>query len=128
MAKSIGADPSNAPLREMVALVRAKDWSATPLGPSDSWSESLKVAVDIVMASGFPMALRWGPDFVLIYNDGYKPILGDKHPGALGLPAREAWSEVWNEIGPEHEAILHGRSPGLFSQDLLLRIQRHGDA
>jgi signal transduction histidine kinase/PAS domain-containing protein len=113
---------------EMATLVAAKDWSGTPLGPMDRWSDALRVSVDIVLASRFPLAVRWGPDFVLIYNDGYRPILGDKHPWALGLPGREAWAEVWEQIEPEHTAILEGRSQGEFHQDRTLRIQRHGDA
>ena len=110
--------------REMTQLVRHKDWSETALGPPERWSQSLKIALDIVLSSAFPMALRWGPEFILIYNDGYKPILGNKHPWALGLPAREAWSEVWGEIEPVHRAILSGESQGLFSVDMLLRIKR----
>src|SRR5580704_17033643 len=113
------------PPDEMRALVEAKDWSATPLGAMESWSPSLRMALDIVLSSGFPMALRWGPDFVLIYNDGYKPILGEKHPWALGLPCREAWSEVWAEIEPFHRQILSGESPAVFADDVLLRIQRY---
>jgi PAS domain S-box-containing protein len=73
------------------------------------------------------MALRWGPEFVLIYNDGYRPILGDKHPWAMGRPAREAWEEVWPLLEPGHAAILQGGSPAIFAEDMLLRIQRHGD-
>jgi len=111
----------------MSALVAAKDWSATPLGARSAWSPSLKMAVDIIMASGFPMALRWGPDFVLIYNDAYRPILGDKHPWALGLPARDAWAEVWDQIEPFHTRILSGESDAVFARDMLLRIRRHGD-
>ena len=109
----------------MPDLVRAKDWSATPLGPMETWSPGLRLALDIVLSSGFPMALRWGPEFVLIYNDGYKLILGDKHPWALGLPARIAWSEVWHEIEPVHRRILSGESQAVFHDDILLRIQRH---
>jgi PAS domain S-box-containing protein len=112
--------------QKMAGLVAEKDWSRTPLGPRADWSPSLTMAVEIILASAFPMALRWGPDFVLIYNDGYRPILGDKHPWALGLPAREAWSEVWPEIAPFHEALLEGRSPSIYAEDMLLRIQRHG--
>jgi len=115
------------PPRVMPALVRAKDWSKTPLGPQDSWSPSLRLAVDIVLSSGFPMALRWGPEFVLIYNDGYRPILGDKHPWALGRPAREAWAEVWPQIEPFHQRILAGDSEAVFARDTLLPIQRHGE-
>jgi signal transduction histidine kinase/PAS domain-containing protein/ActR/RegA family two-component response regulator len=110
----------------MRALVEAHDWSATPLGPRDKWSPSLTLATDIVLASAFPMALRWGADFVLIYNDAYRLILGDKHPWALGRPAREAWSEVWDQIEPAHTAILRSHAPSIFAEDMLLRIQRHG--
>ena len=113
-------------LSEMSALIRAKDWSKTVLGPSESWSGSLTLVVDLMLASGFPMAVRWGPDFVMIYNDGYRPILGDKHPWALGLPFREVWPEVQTQLRPLHEAILSGQRRAFFAEDLLLRIQRHG--
>ena len=96
--------------QELSTLVQQKDWSATPLGPMDAWSPSLRMAVDIVLSSGFPMALRWGPEFILIYNDGYRLILGEKHPWALGRPAREAWAEVWPQIEPLHRQILSGES------------------
>ena len=109
----------------MSALIRAKDWSKTVLGASESWSASLTLVVNLILASGFPMAVRWGPDFVMIYNDGYRPILGDKHPGALGLPFREVWPEVQAQLGPLHEAILSGQRSAFFAEDLLLRIQRY---
>jgi signal transduction histidine kinase/PAS domain-containing protein/ActR/RegA family two-component response regulator len=110
----------------MRALVDAHDWSSTPLGAREQWSPSLKLTVEIILASAFPMALRWGPDFVLVYNDAYRPILGDKHPWALGRPAREAWAEVWDQIEPAHTAILDRQSSSIFAEDILLRIQRHG--
>jgi two-component sensor histidine kinase len=110
---------------EMAALIRAKDWSKTLLGSADSWPPSLTLVVNTMLASGFPMAVRWGPDFVMIYNDGYRPILGDKHPRALGLPFREVWPEVQTQLGPLHEAILTGKRGAFFAEDLLLKIQRH---
>jgi PAS domain S-box-containing protein len=110
----------------MAKLVETKDWSETSLGARDGWSPSLRLAVGIILAAAFPMALRWGPDFVLIYNDAYRPILGDKHPWALGRPAREAWAEVWAQIEPPHLAILGRETPSIFAEDMLLRIQRHG--
>ena len=61
----------------MAARVAAHDWAATPLGPRERWSPSLKLIVSTILASQFPMALRWGPQFVIIYNDGYLPILGE---------------------------------------------------
>jgi PAS domain S-box-containing protein len=122
--------PATAPeaTGEMDALVRAKDWSATPLGPTSGWSPTLRVIVDTIMTSQFPMALRWGPDFVLIYNDGYRPILGEKHPWALGLPFREAWPEVQGQLGPLHTELLSGARSAVFFEDLQLRIRRHGAA
>jgi hypothetical protein len=110
---------------KMSALIRAKDWSNTALGATDTWPSSLTLVVNIMLASGFPMAVRWGPDFVMLYNDGYRPILGDKHPWALGLPFREVWPEVQPQLGPLHEAILAGERGAFFAEDLLLRIQRH---
>ena len=111
---------------KMAALIGAKDWSKTALGAADGWSPSLTLMVNVMLASGFPMAVRWGPDFVMIYNDGYRPILGDKHPWALGLPFREVWPEVQPQLAPLHASILAGKRSAFFAEDLLLRIQRHG--
>jgi two-component sensor histidine kinase/PAS domain-containing protein len=111
----------------MSALIAAKDWSKTVLGPADKWTTSLKLVVSTTLASGFPMAVRWGPDFAMIYNDGYRPILGDKHPWALGLPFREVWPEVQQTLALLHQAILSGTRGAFFAEDLLLRIQRHAD-
>src|SRR5580693_5197863 len=110
----------------MSALIRAKDWSKTSLGDRAQWPASLTLVVDLLLASGFPMAVRWGSDFVMFYNDGYRPILGDKHPRALGLPFGEVWPEVQTTLRPLHEAILNGKRGAFFAEDLLLRIQRHG--
>src|SRR3954468_23303718 len=114
---------SGAPaIGQMAALVRAKDWAATPIGARDAWPPSLKLIVATILASQFPMAVRWGPDFVLIYNDGYRQILGDKHPGALGLPFRQIWPEVQARMEPLHQGILSGERSGFYSEDLLLSI------
>src|ERR1044071_5396120 len=113
---------------EMAARVAAYDWSRTPLGDRESWSPSLKLIAATMLASQFPMAVRWGPDFVLIYNDGYIPILGEKHPRALGLPFREAWPEGEDQLGPLHEGLLAGTRQAFFSEDMPLRLRRHGEA
>src|SRR3954468_14704238 len=120
---------SGAPaIGQMAALVRAKDWAATPIGARDAWPPSLKLIVATILASQFPMAVRWGPDFVLVYNDGYRPILGEKHPRALGLTFREAWPEVQEQLGPLHQALLSGERAAFFAEDMVLRIQRRGEA
>lgn len=117
-------DPSPATL---FALIRDTDWAKTALGPRETWSPSLTLVANLILASGFPMAVRWGADFAMIYNDGYRPILGDKHPWALGLPFRVVWPEVQEQLAPLHEAILAGKRGAFFAEDLLLRIQRHGN-
>jgi PAS domain S-box-containing protein len=116
-----------ASLGDVAGLLRTTDWAKTKLGPQENWSPSLRLAVDIILAAAFPMALRWGPDFVQIYNDAYRPILGDKHPWALGRPIAETWAEIWDQIEPAHIAILGRKAPAIFAEDLLLRLQRHGD-
>ncbi|QXC61105.1 SpoIIE family protein phosphatase [Aquihabitans sp. G128] len=108
----------------MGALVAAHDWSATPLGHPDGWPAGLRLATQIVLTTRFPMLLAWGPDLVKIYNDGYRPMLGDKHPQALGAPAREIWPEVWDIIGPLLEASLGGATSSFEHQ--LLELDRNG--
>jgi PAS domain S-box-containing protein len=110
----------------MAALIAEKDWAATSLGPASAWSPNLRLVVKLILASGFPMAVRWGPDFTMIYNDGYRAILGEKHPWALGLPFHVAWPEVQDDLRPLHQAILSGASGAFFGEDFLLRIQRRG--
>jgi len=111
---------------EMAGRVRDFDWSTTKIGPREQWSDSLSLAAQIVLAAGFPMALRWGPDFVLIYNDAYIDILGDKHPAALGQPSGATWSDVWETLRPAHEAILAKRTTSVFNPDANLKIRRRG--
>src|SRR5260370_3644720 len=69
---------------EMGKLIRAMDWSKTPLGSIESWPQSLRTTVSLCLASNFPISLAWGPRHVQIYNDGYWPICGGKHPGSMG--------------------------------------------
>jgi PAS domain S-box-containing protein len=126
VAETVSA--ASEPAGTMARLVAEHDWAATPLGPRARWSTSLKVIVDTILQSQFPMALRWGPDFVIIYNDGYLPILGGKHPEALGARFRQIWPEVQDQLGALHHEILSGRRKAMFAEDLLLRIRRHGDA
>src|SRR5580700_1359600 len=113
---------------EMAERVRSKDWSKTVLGATENWPPSLTVIVKVMLASGFPMCVRWGPELVMIYNDGYRSILGDRHPAAFGLPFHEAWPEVQEQLHPLHEAILNGESGAYFAEDYLIRVQRRTTA
>lgn len=94
----------------MGALMRYHDWSATPLGAMDSWPQSLKTAVSLILRAQQPMFIGWGPSHISLYNDGYIPILGDKHPHALGHPMAEVWSEIWDELRQLNEAVMRGES------------------
>jgi PAS domain S-box-containing protein len=110
----------------MAALMRAYDWSQTPLGPVSEWPQSLKTAVSICLNSRFPILLWWGPDLTILYNDAYRPILGKtKHPRALGSPGREIWPEVWEIIGPMLESVL-ATGQATWSDDQLLVLDRNG--
>lgn len=81
---------------ELGALVRAKDWAATPLGPIDAWPAGLRAAASMVLYSAFPMIVLWGPELVQIYNDAYRMLMGGKHPTGLGQGNRECWPEAWH--------------------------------
>jgi PAS domain S-box-containing protein len=109
---------------QMARLVLAKDWSKTPLGPAGQWSPALRLATEIVLASGFPMAVRWGPQLISIYNDAYAALLGPKHPAALGQPITEVWPEIADELAPLNLAILRGERPAFFEKMHLWRVQR----
>jgi PAS domain S-box-containing protein len=110
---------------EMGELVRTLDWSATPLGAPQNWSPALRTVVRIVLANRFPQLLWWGPDYISIYNDAYRPILARKHPWALGRPVRDCWSEIWDILQPLIDTPFKG-GPPTWSEDIELQINRAG--
>lgn len=66
----------------MASRVAAFDWSATPLGPIESWPQSLRTTLGLMLESRVAMCLCWGPQLTLFHNDAYIPVLGAKAPGA----------------------------------------------
>ncbi len=116
--------PSSGP-GEMAARIGRFDWSTTPLGPTGSWPQSLRTALEIVLSSRYPMFVWWGKELVNLYNDAYRPFLGKKHPQALGQSAREVWAEIWRLIGPRTEAVL-ARAESTFDEALMLIMDRFG--
>jgi PAS domain S-box-containing protein len=119
--------PDFIPNTEMGKLIRAKDWGRTSLGPMDTWPQSLKTTLSIILHSKFPMFLFWGPEHICLYNDAYRPSLGieGKHPVILGMPAREAWAEIWSIIEPLINQVLAG-GEATWSEDQLIPIYRNG--
>jgi len=111
---------------EMAERVRAFDWSRTSIGALDAWSPSLRLAVDMILATNFPMALRWGPDFVLIYNDAYAPALRGRHPEALGARLDQTSPDFQASIRAFHEDILTGASGGFAFEKMPLKVMRGG--
>jgi signal transduction histidine kinase/CheY-like chemotaxis protein len=109
----------------MGRLIRQKDWSATALGALQNWPQSLRTAVGICTESRFPMAIWWGPDAVQLYNDGYVPLLGAKHPLSLGQPGPECWAEIWNVLGPLYRRLM-ACGEVTYSDDVLLPMDRYG--
>ncbi len=112
---------------EMGELIRSKDWSKTSVGNPDSWPQSLRTTLSIILHSKFPMFLFWGEDLICFYNDAFRPSLGNdgKHPGVLGSKAEDFWKEVWKDIKPLIDSVLAG-GEAKWSEDQLLPIYRNG--
>jgi len=111
---------------EMGALVRSFDWSKTPIGPPETWQQSLRTTLGIVLHSAFPMFLFWGEDLICFYNDAFRPSLGanGKHP-ALGKRGVEVWPEIWDFIGPLLHRVMSTGEPVWF-EDQLVPFFRNG--
>ena len=111
---------------EMGRLVRAHDWSLSPLGPPSTWPQSLKTALSICLGSKFPMVIWWGRDLCVFYNDAYIPIPGPlKHPQFLGRPAHEQWPEIWDVVGALAKDVL-ATGNATWSEDQPLFMTRSG--
>ena len=104
--------------------IRAFDWSKTPLGPIAQWPQSLKTSVRIVLASRYPMFIWWGGGLTTLYNDAYAPMLGKRHPDALGRSGAEVWTDIWPVVGPLAEIVMsEGRST--WNEEKLLVMERN---
>ncbi len=105
---------------EMGKLVRSMDWAKTPLGDISRWPQSLRTTVSLCLASNFPISLAWGPKHIQIYNDGYWPICGAKHPSSMGQDFSECWASAWPVIGEAFERALAGQTSYLENQRMFL--------
>ncbi|MCF6131839.1 PAS domain-containing protein [Flavobacterium wongokense] len=112
---------------EMGQLMREKDWSKNPLGNPETWPQSLRITLSILLNSKFPMFLFWGQELICFYNDGYRPSLGNngKHPDILGGRGEDFWKEIWKDIKPLIDNALEKGEASWF-EDLLLPIYRNG--
>ncbi|HWD29409.1 MAG TPA: PAS domain-containing protein [Rhizomicrobium sp.] len=109
----------------MAERIHTFDWTTSPLGPIADWSPALRNSVSLMLPAQAQIVLFWGPQYAALYNDAYAPTIGDKHPRALGRPARENWSELWADLEP----LLRGvRETGqtYFAKDRAFYIERSG--
>src|SRR5262245_30595805 len=107
-------------------LIRSFNWSATPLGPVESWPQSLRSAVSTMLSSKAQIALFWAPELIMLYNDAYRSALGEKHPHALGQPIREAWPELWRAGLKELFDNVLASGEAFWAKDRPFYLERHG--
>jgi PAS domain S-box-containing protein len=111
---------------EMGALTRAFNWSASPLGRPETWPQSLRTAVRILLNTNHPMFIWWGPQLIQFYNDAYRQTMGpERHPSALGQRGRECWREIWPMIGPQIDQVMSGGG-ATWHENQLVPVTRYG--
>ncbi|MCW3075956.1 MAG: sensor signal transduction histidine kinase, partial [Bacteroidetes bacterium] len=109
---------------EMGKMIRDFDWSQTELGEPSKWPQSLRTMVSVMLENPFGMYIAWGDDYIQLYNDAYRPILGSsKHPQALGLSSRETFKEIWHIIGDMFDGVMKGKAVGF--PDFMLPLNRN---
>ena len=109
---------------EAGALMRSHPWQQSPFGAVEAWPDSLRTVVALMLNSQFPMFLLWGEQRLCLYNEGFIPILGQRHPAALGAAYCEVWPEIWDEISPLIDRAYAGL-PSYF-ENLPLQLERNG--
>ena len=111
---------------EMGERIRAHPWAATRLGDPRSWPQALRTTVRVLLSTGHPTMILWGPDLLCLYNDAFSRSLGaEKHPGILGAPGRVAWHEVWPVVGSQLEQVQRGEG-AVWHENVCVPIIRNG--
>ncbi len=116
--------PRAEPEVDLRVLVEAFDWGRTALGPRSAWPASTRAVVSLMLASHVPMAMLWGTEGVLVYNNGYAAIAGERHPHILGATARVAWPEAADFNGQVIAQCLAGAT--LTWRDQPFQLNRNG--
>ena len=110
---------------ELASRIRAHNWSETPLGPIEGWSETLLATVNLMLHSPFPAVLLWGPEMVFLYNDAAIPTLTEKHPNALGGLYPDVFREAWDLVSGDIEACFY-RGETAMRDNMFIPILSHG--
>jgi signal transduction histidine kinase len=109
----------------MADRIRAHDWESTAIGPISRWSDTLLIAVNMMLSARHPILLLWGPELILLYNDAFRPILTNRHPQSLGERGREFWVDVWPVVGQQLESVFHGGQT-VSNENALVPVLRNG--
>lgn len=109
----------------MAQAIRELDWSQTAIGAMETWPLSIRSPLSICLTTGFPMAIYWGPSFVLLYNDLWASLVGNKHPGVLGRNAQEVWGECWDVIEPLLQKVME-TGEAMYAENALIPMERNG--
>ncbi|BEJ14043.1 hypothetical protein CspHIS471_0312170 [Cutaneotrichosporon sp. HIS471] len=107
---------------DVVALLESTDWSATQLGPRETWSASLQASVRTVMEFPFAAGVWWGKELTMIYNQLYADSMPD-HPKAFGRSGSSSWAELWRFLGPLSDIVRNG-TPVVKEDALFLETSR----
>ena len=100
------------------------DWSRTALGAPQLWPHDLRLLVNVILAADAPMFVAWGAELNMIYNQAYAPILGLRHPAALGQPLSAVWPEGGNGMQQMIEQVWSGKTCSV--EDTPAVLQRNG--
>ena len=109
----------------MAELIRVHDWSSTPLGPIEDWSEALLCSTNLMLSCAFPSLVFWGKELVQLYNDAFIPLLAERHPSALGLTAQKCWWDAWQIVGPNLKRVMNDGDT-VFHENTVVPIVRDG--
>ncbi len=108
---------------ELGEMIRNYNWADSPLGPIDTWSQSLRTTVNLMLNCKNPVWVGWGPHNTFLYNDAYIDVLGkEKHPWALGKPAGVVWEEIWDYCGPLSDLVFsEGKGSSVSDAQLFMK-------
>jgi PAS domain S-box-containing protein len=109
----------------MAEVIRAHDWTLTPLGPLEDWPEDLLLSANLMLSCAFPSLVFWGKEWVQLYNDAFIPLLAERHPSGLGQMAQECWWDAWQIVGPNLKRVMHDGET-VFHENALVPIVRDG--
>jgi PAS domain-containing protein len=111
---------------EMGTRTRAFDWASTSIGAPETWPQSLRVTVRLILNTRHPMFIWWGPDLIQFYNDAYAETMGrERHPSALGARGRDCWQEIWPIIGPQIDYVMAGKG-STWDEERRIEMTRNG--